>query len=333
MKYFRNAFLFIALSIGVAAYLGGINAIFAVFVLGLLEVSLSFDNAIVNAVVLKNMQPTWQKRFINWGMAISVVGMRFIFPALIIMLAGHMGAIEAVQTALFKPIKYALIMTFAHVDIMSFGGTFLMLVSLHYFLDTEKEVHWLSKYEAWLAKMGNIKSIQISLALLMLLIMSNIISNPADILALWRSGIAGILTYMAVDLVGEVLENRDTTINVAKAGLGGFLYLEVLDASFSFDGVISSFIITNDIILIALGLGVGAYFMRSLTLLFVDKGILHEYKYLEAGAFYSITALWVLSFLSICIEVPLLVTGLTSVTIITLAFRSSVNYNRLYKTL
>ena len=79
-----------------------------------------------------------------------------------------------------------------------------------------------------------------------------------------------------------------------KAAFFMFLYLEVLDASFSFDGVIGAFAITNDIVLMALGLGIGAMYVRSLTVYLVRQGTLDDYVYLEHGAHYAIGALAVI---------------------------------------
>ena len=89
-----------------------------------------------------------------------------------------------------------------------------------------------------------------------------------------------------------------------------FLYLEVLDASFSFDGVIGAFAITNDIVLMALGLGIGAMYVRSLTVYLVRQGTLDDYVYLEHGAHYAIGALAVILLVTIQYEINEVITGL-----------------------
>src|SRR3546814_12774845 len=78
---------------------------------------------------------------------------------------------------------------------------------------------------------------------------------------------------------------------ILRSGFGGFLYLNILDASFSFDGVIGAFALSNNMIVIALGLSVGAMFVRSMTIHLVQKGTLSQYRYLEHGAFWAIIAL------------------------------------------
>ena len=94
----------------------------------------------------------------------------------------------------------------------------------------------------------------------------------------------------------------------------------MLDASFSFDGVVGAFAITSDPIIIAIGLGVGAMFIRSLTVYLVRKGTLSEYVYLEHGALWAIGALAVLLLITIKYDVPEVVTGLIGVGFIGAAF-------------
>lgn len=109
----------------------------------------------------------------------------------------------------------------------------------------------------------------------------------------------------------------------ARNGLVGFLYLEILDASFSFDGVIGAFALSDNIFIIMIGLGVGAMFVRSLTLYLVEKETLQEYIYLEHGAHYAIGTLALIMFLKIFIEVSEIITGLIGVGFITLSFACS----------
>jgi hypothetical protein len=90
----------------------------------------------------------------------------------------------------------------------------------------------------------------------------------------------------------------------------------VLDATFSFDSVLGAFAVTKDVVLIALGLGVGAFWVRSLTIFMVRRGTLANYRYIEHGAHYTIGILAIILFLSIIIKVPEIITGLTGIGII-----------------
>jgi hypothetical protein len=115
---------------------------------------------------------------------------------------------------------------------------------------------------------------------------------------------------------------------IVKSGLGGFLYLEVLDASFSFDGVIGAFALSNNMIIIALGLSVGAMFVRSMTIHLVRTGTLAQYRYLEHGAFWAIIVLGVIMLLSARYHIPETITGLLGAVLIGLSFLWSVRHNR-----
>jgi hypothetical protein len=161
--------------------------------------------------------------------------------------------------------------------------------------------------------------------------------------------VLGLATYLLVNGLGELfdeasdedeedtdeskasdarVQRRRTMQVVGRAAFFLFLYLEVLDASFSFDGVIGAFAITSDPILIAIGLGIGAMFIRSLTVFLVRKGTLAEYEYLEHGALWAIGALAIILLLTIEYEVPDVVTGLIGVAFIGAAFASSLIRNR-----
>jgi hypothetical protein len=143
------------------------------------------------------------------------------------------------------------------------------------------------------------------------------------------SAIYGLLTFLLVDVLGNVLDRTGEAMSdAAKGGLGAFLYLEVLDASFSFDGVIGAFALTQNLFVIAIGLGIGAMYVRSMTIMLVERGTLAEYRYLEHGAFYAILILSVIMYAQAIIHVPEVLTGLGGATIIGVALWSSIRYNR-----
>lgn len=297
-------------------------------VLAVLEVSLSFDNAAVNASVLKDMDPVWQQRFLTWGIAIAVFGMRIVFPLVIVMIAASIGPVEALQLALNEPAEYERIVSSAHIGLMGFGGAFLGMVGLGYFFDSDKEVDWIASIERPLAKVADIEAVSIGLVLLGTWVTSLMLSD-ADALVFIVAAIGGLLTFIAVEIVNHVLEPPTPSAGtVAKAGFGAFLYLEVLDASFSFDGVIGAFALTNNLIIIAIGLGIGAMFVRSMTIFLVKKGTLSEYRYLEHGAFYAIVALAVIMYINTFMHIPEVITGLIGAVLIGLSFWSSVRWNK-----
>ena len=341
-KYYKGSIAFTVLCLALGAWLGWemtgtvtgtLGVLWIVAVLGVLEVSLSFDNAVVNATVLKDMDPVWQRRFLTWGIAIAVFGMRIIFPLAIVAIAAKLGPIEAMKLAATNPQEYERIITDAHIGIAGFGGAFLAMVGLKFFFDADKEVHWIGVLERKLAKFSNVEAIEIGILLLALYGISTVL-EPSDAMTFLVSGIFGLLTFFGVEAIGSLLEAPEATVSatgvVAKSGLASFLYLEVLDASFSFDGVIGAFALSNNMFIIALGLGIGAMFVRSMTIMLVDKGTLAEYRYLEHGAFWAIIALATIMLLSAKWHIPETITGLIGAIMIGLSLYWSVRHNKLH---
>ncbi|MGY9050366.1 MAG: DUF475 domain-containing protein, partial [Rhodobacterales bacterium] len=217
-------------------------------ILAVLEISLSFDNAIVNANKLEKMSPVWRRRFLTWGIVIAVFGMRILFPLLVVVVAAQINPLEAIRLAATEPARYAEIINGAHLSIAAFGGAFLMMVSLSWFIDAEKEVDWIQGIEAMMRKFGAVRGVEIAIVLLLVLVFSMVLP-PAESGTFLFAAIFGIVTFLAVEILGHVLDSSDTADQVAKGGLGAFLYLEVLDASFSFDGVIGAFALTQNLFL------------------------------------------------------------------------------------
>ncbi len=337
MGYFRNSFIVTALGLILGAFLGWqtsgtlagtLSTTFIVFVLAILEVSLSFDNAVVNATVLKEMDHLWRRRFLTWGIAIAVFGMRIVFPLVIVAVIAQIGPLAALTMAASDPDEYSRVLTSAHVSVAAFGGAFLAMVGFKHFFDFEKDVHWIGVIERPLAQLGRIEAVGIGLVLILLYSIGAWLPE-AQRLEFLVAGIFGLLTYIAVDGVSALLDMaQESADGVKRSGAAAFLYLEVLDASFSFDGVIGAFALTNNLFIIAIGLGIGAMFVRSLTIMLVEQETLASYRYLEHGAFYAIIALAVIMFAKTVVHVPEVVTGLIGAGFIIAALADSIRYNR-----
>ncbi|UOM35975.1 DUF475 domain-containing protein [Acuticoccus sp. I52.16.1] len=323
--------LILAFAVGYATkgtFAGGLSFLAVGIVLAALEISLSFDNAIVNANKLKTMDPKWQHRFLTWGIVIAVFGMRIIFPLAVVAIAAHIGPIQAIVLAASQPEEYAAIMNDAHLAIAAFGGTFLMMVALTYFIDEEKEVDWVHAVEHRLRRCASVRGLEMAFVLLLALLISEAQPEAEEMTFLF-SAVCGLVTFSAVDILGRLLDQSNEVAGVAaKGGFGAFLYLEVLDASFSFDGVVGAFALTQNLFLIAIGLGIGALYVRSMTIMLVERGTLAQFRYLEHGAFYSILVLSVIMYAQSMVHVPELVTGLLGASLIILALWSSVQYNK-----
>lgn len=318
---------------GASTEMGIFTAIFLVTVLSIMEVSLSFDNAVVNASVLKEMDEKWQQLFLTVGILIAVFGMRLVFPIIIVAVATGLGTIEVMNLALDNPEEYSRHLLESHAGIAAFGGMFLLLVFLSFMFDLEKDVHWIEVIEDKMSALGKLDVISILIALATLFLLQALLPiDDATRLTILVAGLGGVVLHIAVSSLDVFFESgadgAAAVKTVTRNGLAGFLYLEVLDASFSFDGVIGAFAITKDVVIIMLGLAVGAMFVRSMTVHLVHKGTLDEYIYLEHGAHYGIGALAVIMLLSIHYHIPEVITGLIGVTFIALSIVSSLRYKK-----
>ncbi len=331
MRYFRLSFLVTVIGLAAALYWGSWAGLLIAVTLSIMEVSLSFDNAVVNASVLKDMSEKWRKRFLVWGILIAVFGMRLVFPVVIVAIATGLNLIDVTMMAIKSPASYAEHLEHAHVSIAAFGGMFLLLVFLSFMFDDNKDVHWIRAIESGLSKLGKLESIEVVAAMIILMVAQSFLPEAARLTAV-LSGLFGIMLFVLVGSFSSLFESKglDTMIEgtARNAGLMSFIYLEILDASFSLDGVVGAFAITTDIVIIMIGLAIGAMFVRSMTLFLVDKGTLQEYIYLEHGAHYAIGALALIMLASIVVKIPEVFTGLIGLVFIALSFVSSLIYKR-----
>ncbi|WP_329394337.1 DUF475 domain-containing protein [Streptomyces lydicus] len=357
LKTFGWSFAITVVGLVVAGVLWGWQGLAIVGILSILEISLSFDNAVINAGILRKMNAFWQKIFLTVGILIAVFGMRLVFPVVIVAITAKLGPIEAVKLAINDKAHYQELVTSAHPAIAAFGGIFLLMIFLDFIFE-ERDYKWLSWIEKPMAKMGKLDMLSVIIALVVLLVSAMTLATDVahgggdKTATVLLAGVAGLITYLVVGGISGYFEDKldeddeDDEESEAGAaapvangagsavGLAGkaaffmFLYLEVIDASFSFDGVIGAFAITNDIFMMALGLGIGAMYIRSLTVFLVRKGTLDDYVYLEHGAHYAIGALAVILLITIRYEVSEVVTGLIGIVLIGLSFASSVVRNR-----
>lgn len=304
----------------------GLNAAFMGFVLSVLEISMSFDNATVNSKILGNWPEPWRRAFVVFGILVAVIGMRFVFPIAIVSVTSAMSPWAVTHLAFADPTAYATKLTSVHDLVAAFGGTFLLMVALEFFIDSEKDNHWLGWIESWFTRLGGINAIQAAISMTVVLLVDHFLVKTSEQLAFLVAGVLGLVTFIGTKGLGTMVSGDDAEEGkkIIGATIWGFLYLEVLDASFSFDGVIGAFAITNFLPIIAIGLGVGALFVRELTILAVDRGTLTEYRYLENGAFWSIFVLAGIMFASVRVEIPQVVTGLFGAGLIGAAFVTSL---------
>jgi len=342
LKYYKLSMGFTVFALIAGAYIGFVQGGVAgaatvaltVALLAILETSLSFDNAVVNARILNGWNEKWRQIFLTWGILIAVFGMRIVFPIAIVSIATGIAPLSVIDMSLNDPDAYGAQLQSVHHEVAGFGGAFLFMVAMGFFFE-DKSVHWLAVIEERLTKLGQIEGVSAAFTLIIIAVVASYFPDADKGQEFLIAGVWGVIVFILAHGLGSLLgsddeeEESSTTAPVVKAGIAGFLYLELLDASFSFDGVIGAFVLTNYLPVIALGLGVGAFFVRSMTIHLVHAGTLTQYRYLEHGAFYAILVLAILMFGSgVGYHLPEWLTGLLGAAFIGMAFLHSISYNR-----
>lgn len=307
--------------------MGAVNGLIVVAVLSLMETAESMDNAIVDYRILRRMSEVWQRRYLAWGMPVAVIGMRFIFPMLIVSLFASIAPWDAAIMAVRDPQQYATLVESAQSKIDAFGGAFLMLIALDFFFQTEKDGFWLPWLESPASKLAGIDGIIYGIVLTIVIVVSFIVPDPFEFLL---CGSIGIAAYILIKNALGWAIGDDSAQSVLRGGFLSFAYLEFIDASFSLDSVISAFAITINPVAIAIGLGLGALAVRQMTLAMLRAGKESEggYAYVEHGAFYTILILSFIMLISTIMTVPEYVTGSIGIVLIGGSFLASVWKNR-----
>jgi hypothetical protein len=336
LRYFGTS-LFITIAAVIVAFVAlGPAAALTTIILIAIEIAFSFDNAIINAKILAHLSKVWQQLFLTIGMIVAIVGMRFVFPILIVMVTAHLGWDQVIDDALHHPKVYGEHLEEAHAAISAFGGAFLLTLTMYFLFDDARDVLWLHRIERPLQRIGGsfwLPPVFVAIVVGLVALFAG--SESSTVL---RAGMIGVASYAGIKLFidgigkvsgqAEVVEeqgiSKKPALYTGWAAFLAFMYLQVLDASFSFDGVLGAFAITDKILLIALGLGVGALWVRSLTVFMVRKGTLDEYQYLEHGAHYAILVLAVALLTSIFYEIPDAVTGISGLGVIGASYYASV---------
>ncbi len=308
---------------------GMFQALWVFLILLILEISLSFDNAVVNASVLKHWDKFWQMLFLTLGILVAVFGMRLLFPLVIVGFTTNLSLVETWNLAIQKPTEYSVILMEHHAQISAFGGIFLLLIFLNFFMTSKKEVLWIPFIERPMEQLGKFQGFPVLITLTLLtLVTSNLDSEERT--SILNFGIVGLLTYLAISVLSQALEKKglDAAEAIKKGSIGGFIYLEVLDASFSIDAVVGAFAITKDIVIIMLGLGAGAMAVRSITIYLVKKKTLNELIFLEHGAHYAIGALAIIMIASVQLHIPEIITGTIGLVLVAAAAISSIKHKK-----
>lgn len=336
-RIYGISWLITVLLFGFVGFKAGLTALILVVILAGIEITFSFDNAVINAKILERMSPFWQRMFMTVGIFVAVFVVRVFLPIVIVALSAGLGFGTVTDLALNHPSEYAEKLETAHPIITSFGAVFLLMIFLDFVFE-ERKIKWLTGLENFFVQIGKIERVSVVIALTTLVTAAITLVHKEERTGVLLAGSIGLLSYLLINAIDtmfsfeKVGKSVGTGTNMVKAGLVGFLYLELIDASFSLDGVIGAFAITNDVLLIAVGLGVGAIYVRSMTVHMLRRGVLAKYAYMEHGAHYAIGILAVLMLASLKFDIPEAVSGLSGVAVITASLIHSHADSRRLKT-
>jgi hypothetical protein len=247
----------------------------------LFETISSIDNAIINADVLSTMGKKARKWFLIWGLFFAVFVVRGLLPWLIVWVATpSLGPWEALMSTLSSDPKVLEAVEASAPMLLIGGGTFLVFLFFHW-LFLEPKTYGL-KGEKFIASQGVWFYAVVSI-LLTLLVYFAINRNPMMALGAVVGSTAFFITH---GFKQNAEENERKLMGGNMSDVSKIMYLEVIDATFSIDGVIGAFAFTMSVPLILLGNGIGAFVVREITIGNIDR--IKKFAYLKNGAMYSI---------------------------------------------
>ena len=302
------------------------RVLYLVTILIFVETGLSFDNAIVNATVLNKLSKKRQKLFIWAGLPIGIFITRLAFPILLVSLTTPLSFVEVFKLAINHPGVYQHTLQANLPTILTFGGSFLIMVFLKFFLIQNHEVHWICGLEKSkiVSILRNYPSYY-SIPIVIWVIMFHYTTTHSEAIIISISFLMGIIVHETLNVINLILNNRFNSFT--RNQILSLVYLEVLDASFSLDSVIGAFAISMNIFIIMIGLGIGAVLTRSLTIFFIENKTLSKFRYLEHGAHYAIGSLAVAMIIGVYKPIPEWITGIIEVGLIVTALINSIQLN------
>ena len=266
-----------------------LSIILIVLGLSLFEVIISVDNAIINAEVLGTMSKKARRWFLIWGIIIAVFAIRGILPWLILWMSNpSLGAIGALTASFSSDPRVAGAIKESAPILLAGGGTFLVFLFFHWLFLEPK--HYGLFGEKFFHRQG-VWFFAVVSVLLAVIVYQAIKVNPLMAFGAVIGSTAFFITHgfkeNAEKAEHEMIEGSGNMSDLSK-----IFYLEVIDATFSIDGILGAFAFTFSIPLILIGNGIGAFIVRKLTISNIEN--VKKYKYLKNGAMYSILALGII---------------------------------------
>lgn len=252
--------------------------------LSMFEIISSIDNAVINAEVLSTMGKKARRWFLTWGLFFAVFLLRGLLPWLIVLVAvPELGPIEAlISTFSSDPSTLHAVEKAAPILLLG-GGVFLLFLFFHWLFVEQK--NYGLRGERFFHKQGVWFFAVISI-ILAVVVWEAIHRDPL----LAFSAVLGSTAFFITHGFKQYAEEQEKRLmSGGLSDISKILYLEVIDATFSIDGVVGAFAFTLSVPLIFLGNGIGAIVLRQITVGNIER--IKKYKYLKNGAMYSILIL------------------------------------------
>lgn len=290
--------------------------------LAAVEFSLSMENMAITKGLVGRLSRFWVRLYLTLGVLIAVLFVRLLLPILLVSIGLASSPAHVLGMAAGHPVQYAVALHKVYPEISAFGGVFLALLFLNRMINEPTEVRWIKPLEDGLAWLGKRVGRAEMILVVPLLILFGTVS-----MAVVDAGCAGMLVFLLMSCIHEPAEGEKagsiskTAKVVGTAALLLFMRMEVIDASQSLDGVIAAFSISQDILDVCIGLGLGALLVRSLTALAVRTESLSDEKvpYLEPAAHWAMGLLGGSMIVGEWVTIPDMMSGIASTAVITAA--------------
>jgi hypothetical protein len=301
-------------------YMPILETILIVIGLCLFETITSLDNAVINAEVLSSMSAKAKRWFLSWGLIFAVFIIRGLLPFIIMWISNPNLGLTQLFHILFSQSPEVMKAVEESAPLLLIGGgTFLIFLFFHWLFLEPKNFGL--KGELFFHRQG-IWFYAVVSVLLTSFVCFSVQINPLMAIGAVIGSTAFFITHgfkeNAAQMEERMLEGKTKMTDLSK-----ILYLEVIDATFSVDGVLGAFAFTMSVPLILIGNGLGAFVIRGLTIKSIDK--IKKLKYLKNGAMYSIFILGVLMVSeSFGFKVPSLVSPISTLIVIGFFFYKSI---------
>ncbi len=250
----------------------------------LFETISSIDNAIINAEVLSTMSMKARRWFLVYGLFVAVFVVRGVLPWMIVWIATpELGPIGALTATFSNDPRVLEAIERSAPILLSGGGTFLIFLFLHWLFVEPK--HFGLRGERFILRKG---VWFYAVASVMLLLIVWLTMNRDPLMAF--GAVVGSTAFFIVS--GFRMNAESAEKRLASGSMSDWskiFYLEIIDATFSIDGVVGAFAFTLSVPLILIGNGIGAFVVRELTIRHVEE--VKRYPFLKNGAMYSIAVL------------------------------------------